>query len=150
MRLRNGKLKFNPPPRDGQPEAGCYVPLVHPVRLHREVRALGLVNPRSGELRTRYDRPEVIPQNSLEDTFHHDERFCSAFLQKPEGLRQCKNKPLRNSDRCRHHNILTCTAAVREKLIHVAAVRGRMRQEIRRGQRQERQAEQNARRFRPM
>ncbi|GFO31088.1 hypothetical protein PoB_005759300 [Plakobranchus ocellatus] len=28
MRLRNGKLKFNPPPRDGQPEAGCYVPLM--------------------------------------------------------------------------------------------------------------------------
>ncbi|GFO15251.1 hypothetical protein PoB_004175600 [Plakobranchus ocellatus] len=43
---------------------------------------------------------------ALEATFHPDERFCSAFLQKPEGLRQCKNKPLRNSDRCRHHSKL--------------------------------------------
>ncbi|GFO02974.1 hypothetical protein PoB_002947900, partial [Plakobranchus ocellatus] len=29
--------------------------------------------------------------------------FCSAFLEKPEGLRQCKMKPLRDSNLCRHH-----------------------------------------------
>ncbi|GFN87791.1 hypothetical protein PoB_001429700, partial [Plakobranchus ocellatus] len=76
-----------------------------PLRLQRELRGLGILNPR-GNIRNHLRRPEVIPQNSLEATFHPDERFCSAFLQKPEGLRQCKNKPLRNSDRCRHHSKL--------------------------------------------
>ncbi|GFO31269.1 hypothetical protein PoB_005777400 [Plakobranchus ocellatus] len=73
--------------------------------------------------------------------------FCSAFLEKPEGLRQCKMKPLRDSNLCRHHDPRFCTAATRRKMDHATAVREYMKAQVVEGRRQEREAERDARRW---
>ncbi|GFN74850.1 hypothetical protein PoB_000135600 [Plakobranchus ocellatus] len=150
MELRNRKIIH--PPRDyftanGADQYNLYTPLKRPVRLRRELRGLGLLN-NIGEIQEGLRRPEAIPQNSMKDLLQGQREFCQAFLKRPEGIRQCKKKPLRNTDRCRYHNLMTCTPAVREKLEETERIRNTARLQVQEGQRREREAELNARRLR--
>ncbi|GFO30721.1 hypothetical protein PoB_005722600 [Plakobranchus ocellatus] len=119
---------------------------VRPQRIKREAKALNILNV-IGEVREGLRQPEAITHTSFAKSMTRRPAFCSAFLEKPEGLRQCKMKPLRDSNLCRHHDPRFCTAATRRKLDHATAVREYMKAQVQEGRRQEREAERDARRW---
>ncbi|GFO06827.1 hypothetical protein PoB_003333200 [Plakobranchus ocellatus] len=123
-----------------------YTPLKRPQRIKREAKALNILNV-IGEVREGLRQPEAITHTSFAESMTRKPAFCSAFLEKPEGLRQCKMKPLRDSNLCRHHDPRFCTAATRRKLDHATAVREYMKAQVLEGRRQEREAELDARRW---
>ncbi|KAK3763022.1 hypothetical protein RRG08_050136 [Elysia crispata] len=135
MLLRSGRGLQPAMPKPDQemavePTPGHFEPL-RVRRNTRELKGLNLLQ-RNGTLRPDVVQAAIPPMHPDRNHFHIDPPVdatrCSEIIRGAEGfLRQCMLRPLRNGDKCRHHDAQRRTARTAQRQNDIEARRNHQR-----------------------
>ncbi|GFN85571.1 hypothetical protein PoB_001207700, partial [Plakobranchus ocellatus] len=150
MQLRNGKTVHVDIPHGGnRSEQGHYVPLMRARRNIRELKGLNIIDRGSRQIKEPYRHPDRPPQVQRELWFTKPmlENKCQAIITRQGEKRQCKKRPLADSQHCHWHDIRHRTRRTDNDMRHNEGRRRLLRQQLEERRRDERQEVLDNRRF---